>query len=953
MRRSAIAFLSAGIVAAGLFATAPAAPADARDVDLVTVPGLEAPASVVRDVEGLAHINARNQHDLFFLQGWIHANDRLFQMDLTRRQASGTLAELVGQDALAGDVQVRTIGLRRAAERSVPLQSAETRAALSAYSDGVNAWVARNGPPRQYADLLVTRVAPWTPADSIAILKAISFSLSFDMDATRTTNTARYAEAGAANGFDGVAAVDQDLFRFQPFAPASTVPDATGKGAALPATVAARHTPATTGAGPLGGLSEEGLRLVDQYRKVAEQVPLIAQAMNDDFDFGSNAWAIAGRHTATGRPIVANDPHLPLDSPSTLYPITLSGAGFDVTGQGLAGIPYVVVGQNRQLAWGATTNFLDVTDMYQERIEPDPTSPSGLSTVYRGRREHVLAIPESYRINALTPGQRDTIVPVPPSGTVPAATLIVPRRNNGPIVQANVTAGVAVSVQYAGFSGTRELDSFRMLNVARGLDDFKQALSFFDVGSQNFFYADVRGTIAHFTSGELPLREDLQAGRVDGNPPYLVRDGTGGNEWLPVRSAQPGQALPYEVLPFSEMPQVVNPSAGFVINSNNDPAGTTLDNDPLNQVRPGGGIYYLTHTYDNGGRGGRVTDMVRADIRKGRITAEDTRNRQADVTPLDARFFTPYITAAFDRARRSSTPALNALAKDPRVAEAVRRLSAWDGTTPTGIREGFDASDDNGRLGEPSRKEIDASVAATIFAVWRGQYIGKVIDERLAPLNLPLPGGPESVKALKQLLDAFDSRRGVGVSGLDFYAVPGIPDAADRRDVLLLKSLADALDRLAGDPFAPAFNRSTDQDTYRWGKLHRIVFDGLPVPAVYSVPTVDGPFQQPLAGLPGLPADGGFQTVDASSHNPRGASVNDFMFVAGPTSRYVGQATPLGMQGRTSLPGGTSERVGDKFRLNLLGGWLTNETFPSRLYPTDLIGAIDSVTFFTPARRGY
>ncbi|GAA4465427.1 penicillin acylase family protein [Phytohabitans houttuyneae] len=945
MRRSAIAFLSAGIVAAGLFTAAPPAPADVRDAGRVAIPGLRAPASVVRDVEGLAHVNARNQHDLFFLQGWIHANDRLFQMDLTRRQAAGTLAELLGKDALAGDVQLRTIGLRRAAERSLPLQSADTRAALSAYADGVNAWLARNRPPRQYADLLVTRVAPWTPVDSLAILKAISFSLSFDMDGVRTTNTARYARAGAANGFDGVAAVDQDLFRFQPFTRASTVPDATGRRAAIqgnPPVTAGRQSQA------LGELSEEGLRLVDRYRTVAERVPLIAQAMDNEFDFGSNAWAIAGRHTATGRPILANDPHLPLDSPSTLYPITLSGAGFEVTGQGLAGIPYVVVGQNRQLAWGLTTNLLDVTDMYQERIEPDPTSPSGLSTVYQGRKEHVLAIPESYRINTRTPGQSDTIVPVPPGGAVPAATLIVPRRNNGPIVDANVAAGVAVSVQYAGFSGTRELDSFRMVNLARGLDDFKQALSFFDVGSQNFFYADIRGTIAHFTTGEAPLREDLQAGRVDGNPPYLVRDGTGGNEWLPARTKQPGQALPYEVIPFNEMPQVVNPPAGFVINSNNDPAGTTLDNDPLNQTRPGGGIYYLTHTYDNGSRGGRVTDMVRADIRKGRVTAEDTRDRQADVTLLDAQFFTPYITAAFDRARHSATPELNALAGDSRIAEAVQRLSAWDRTTPTGIREGFDASDDNGRLGGPSQKEIDASVAATIFAVWRGQYIDNVIDERLRPLELPLPGGPESVRALKQLLDTFDSRRGVGASGLDFYAVPGVPDAADRRDVLLLRSLADALDRLAGDPFAPAFHRSTDQDTYRWGKLHRIVFDGLPVPAVYSVPTVDGPFAQPLTGLPGLPVDGGFQTVDASAHNPRAASVNDFMFVSGPTNRYVGQATPLGMRGRTSLPGGTSEQIGDKFRLNLLGGWLTNENFPSRLHPTDLIGATDSVTFFTP-----
>src|SRR5687768_5327773 len=125
------------------------------------------------------------------------------------------------------------------------------------------------------------------------------------------------------------------------------------------------------------------------------------------------------------------------------------------------------------------------------------------------------------------------------------------------------------------------------------MEEFRQALQFFDVGSQNFAYADIWGNIGFFTAGEVPLREDLQQGSVRGLPPFFIRDGTGGNEWLAAPDPPATQAVPFAILPFSEMLQIVNPPAGFFVNANNDPAGTTLDNDALNEIRPNGGIYYL------------------------------------------------------------------------------------------------------------------------------------------------------------------------------------------------------------------------------------------------------------------------------------------------------------------------------------------------------------------------
>src|SRR5262249_11007968 len=154
---------------------------------------------------------------------------------------------------------------------------------------------------------------------------------------------------------------------------------------------------------------------------------------------------------------------------------------------------------------------------------------------------------------------------------IPPVTLIVPRRNNGPIVRLDLDSGTALSVQYTGFSPTRELETFLIWNEARGMDEFVEGVQRFDFGSINWAYADVRGNIAFFSSSEVPLREDLQAGSVRGLPPWFIRNGASGNEWLPVRHPQPGQVVPYEILPFDEMPHLINPAAGWFVNANNDP----------------------------------------------------------------------------------------------------------------------------------------------------------------------------------------------------------------------------------------------------------------------------------------------------------------------------------------------------------------------------------------------
>jgi penicillin amidase len=955
MRSTRLASIVSLLLIAGTSsAAAPPGQVKAEDIRLAELHG---PARILRDVDGMAHVEAFDEHDALFLQGWLQAQDRLFQIDVLRRTARGTLAELLGAAALPSDVELQVIGLGRAAQRSLDAYSPEVKAGMQAYADGVNAWVARNALPAEYAALEITKFEKWTALDGASIGKALAFQLSFDVDDGATTAFETYrAVFGAATASK---LFFEDLYRSQPFDLASSVPDSGGSGGAMSKATASGNANA---ARMVPAVDPDAARLLKKYRSRAEKVPFLKSVLNRrDQQIGSNEWAVAGWRTKDGRAIVANDPHLSLDLPATFYPIhlTTKKEGLDAIGESVTGTPWVVLGQNQFITWGETTTGFDVTDTYLEQLALDPKSPSGVSTVYMGQLEPVVALPLSFKVNArngLADGP-NTIVPVP--NGVPTSVLTVPRRNNGPIV-AQLDGGKAISIQYAGFSGTREFETFRRLNYARNLTEFKAALQYFDVGSQNFIYGDIEGNVGYFTTAEVPLREDLQQGLVNGAPPWFIRDGQGGNEWLRYSGNDKTNGTGYAAIPFEELPQVVNPTNGFVVNANNDPAGVTLDNNPLNQLRPGGGLYFLGYTFDLGTRAGRITDALEERLAQGKVDRRDMQAIQADVTLLDAEVLAPYLVQAFDNAVLPAAPAaLKALAADPRVAEAVGRIRNWDYTTPTGVQSGYDASDVDGRLSAPSTEEVERSIAATIYSVWRGQMIRNTIDAVLdgvgaqagfKPGDFPRPGSGESMKALKHLIE----RDGVGVSGINFFQVPGINDAAQRRDITLLANLQRSLDRLAGNQFAAAFGNSTEQTDYLWGKLHRIEFEDVLGSPYGSIPGVTPGFPPSFNGLRGLATDGGFGVVDASSHNPRAQNLDDFMFGGGPNRRYVG--TPGGVRGSieadSALPGGVSGVVGNEFYASLLGRWLTNDTYPFRLKTGEIMQDLHSQQMFKPTGPG-
>lgn len=935
----------------------------------ISTPELSGPGSVAYDAEGIPLIRASNDNDAAFLQGWAHARDRFFQMDTTRRAASGTLAELVGPSVLGDDVQTRTIGLRRAALATWKQVSDDTRGWLKAYSDGVNFWLRNNPLPPEYGALELTRAQEWDPVDTLVIGKALAFQLSFDLDIEQTLRFAAYQQAAAAAGFDGTALFFGDTDRIAPADDRVSVPGFQLGGAmagepGMTALLAASDPIAQIlghGVNDIDRIDDQTVALAEALRPKLTGIPLFERALGrKDSPIGSNEWAVSGAHTASGKALVANDPHLGLDLPSIFIEHHIhstdarhGGTPMDAVGVSLPGAPGIIQGCNQRICWGTTTNSLDVTDVFQERFRVN-TVGLPYATVHGDVEEPVRWVFQSFYVNTLGDGQNDNIERDNSIGYLNGAiTVIVPRRNNGPVLQIDGTSGL--SVAYAGWGATHELECFRRINSAQNLEQFEEALSFFDFGSQNFVYGDVDGNIAYYTTGEAPIRTDLQTlGGPDGGvPPWFIRDGTGArqHDWMPVAHPQPNQALPFEILPASEMPHVVNPASGYVANANNDPSGYSLDNNALNQLRPGGGIHFI----DNGGasayRMGRIDRKLQAMIASGQpITIDDMKQLQANNQQLDAELVLPHLLQAYDNAKTDGAwSALAALAADPRVAEAIDRLSAWDYSTPTGIQAGYDPGDNPANLPAPGQAQIDASVAATIWAQWRSFAVRSTIDATLQRVGLgsALPGNGDAYTGFKFLLDNFALLGGRGASGLNFFEAEGAPDAASGRDFVLLTALKNGLDALASDAFAPAFGGSQNLSDYRWGMLHRITFDH-PLGGPFSLP---GPnpygFADLSPDLPGLSRPGGYEVVDASGHGVRAQGVNGFRFGSGPARRFVGEmSTPV--KAFEILPGGQSGVLGNPTYASQLGRWLTNQYHDVKISAASAAAASPTVVQFTP-----
>ncbi|MCB1865460.1 MAG: penicillin acylase family protein [Chromatiales bacterium] len=928
----------------------------------LVLPGLNGPASLDTDAAGQPVITATNDADACFVLGWSHASNRLYQMDVLRRAASGTLAELLGSAVLEQDVQLRTLGLRRAAERSETVLSATDLACLQAYAAAINTLIAVAPQlPPEYGALELTKagIPAWTPTDTLAIVKLLTFQLGVSLvDIDRTIALLTLQGVGAATGFDGAAAFFEELWRAAPFESAPTIPDYFDDMGKAP-------TPLAAAAIEQGKL----LAQLKQFRSQVDSNPLLQAALRPtSSSMGSNMMLVAGALTESGYPMFANDPHQPLENPSLFFPIasldvTDAQTPYWVSGVSFPGVPGFGQGCTASYCWGSTVNRVDQTDVFQLKLQIDPQAGVPVAYFVENMPRPLQLIPQTYKVNLIKNTVFDDVVD---SGITPqdpgGLTLIAP--DFGPIVNVdfsdptNVTAlAVASVIQFA----TQEFHFFRQLPFVNSPQNFRAALEYFDVGSQNWGYADNAGNIAYFTMAEIPLRTDLQMDKVAGLGPGFIRNGNDPmTHWAALANPQPNQATPFEILPYDELPNEINPTRGYIINANSDPVGTTADNNPLNQWRAGGGIYYLNEgsTYYGGYRqvrmATRIAEVVENDQRK--FTLDDMISIQGETKLHDASVFVPYIVQALVNAQRPEAELpLKALLLVPNLVAAVQRLAAWDFSTPTGTDDGFDFGDNPAQPGPPSDAEIANSVAATLYSGWRDFIVRGTFDLLFGTLETftkvdgladdVLPEPESRIRALRHVLENFDAFKGGSASKLFyFFGTPGINSVADARDFVILLAMKNALDQFASPAFDGAFGQSKNLDDYRWGMLHRIVFKHTlgDFEPLLNVP----PGANTVDALQGFAVDGGTLSIDlATSDRLRADTPADYQFNMGPARRFVAHLVPPEMgpiQAQQITPLGASgiPNPADPFYANQTPLWLTNRFLPLPTGKPDPAGLI-------------
>jgi penicillin amidase len=502
---------------------------------------LGSPAEVFRDRWGVPHIYAGSVKDAMFAQGYVHAQDRLWHMELARRAASGSLAEVFGPVALDADRLLRRVGLRRAAEAELAQFAEAMRENVEAYAAGVNAFIEgnKNRLPPEFL-ILRFRPQPWMPVDGLTIGKFVGWSLSgnWDTEIVRSWIVERLGPEEAARMEPG----------YPVGAPLIVPPGAECRGLGAP--------------------------LLEELRKVQKLVGAGGG--------GSNNWVVDGHKSVTGKPLLANDPHLPLQMPSIWYEVHLNGGGANVIGASIPGIPGVIIGHNDCIAWGVTNTMTDGDDLFVEQINPDDPR----QYAYGGKWVDGDIVREEIRVR----GRREPVV----------EEVLVTR--HGPIIGPSIPGeGRALALRTVVAEPGQHAQSVLLLNSAGNWEEFREALRLWPAPAQNFVYADVEGNIGYQMAGLVPLRAKGQ-GLVP-SPGW-----TGEYEWK-------------GFVPFDELPSVLNPPTHYVATANNK----IVDDDYA---------YFLGAEYLDGYRIQRIVELLEA---REKHSLEDFRSIQGDIYSIPGR----------------------------------------------------------------------------------------------------------------------------------------------------------------------------------------------------------------------------------------------------------------------------------------------------------------------------
>lgn len=604
----------------------------------IQVGGLDGQVDVYRDAMGIPHIYASTQHDLFFAQGYIHAQERFWQMDFWRHIGAGRMSEMFSSQ-VETDMFLRTLGWKEIAEKEYQALDPEFKSMVDAYTDGVNAYLKdhhREALSLEYEVLGLLNadyvIEPWEPSHSLTWGKMLAYDLRGNID----------DEIKRAILLKNLTPEQADeLFPDYP-EDHPVIVEEIGEGVFTP-------SPATVTA----EIPDETLDAL------FHNVTLLDELMGPyDNGIGSNSWVIGGSLTATGKPILANDPHLAIQMPSIWFQIGLhclpktDECPYDVAGFSMAGVPAVIIGHNDRIAWGFTNLGPDVMDLYIEKVNPDNPNQyevNGEWVDFEIRKEIIQVaggepLEMDVRISRHGPVISEVYGVLKNEGD-PKDEKFTPFKDNAGI---ELPEHYAIALQWTAFTVSSSFVAPWKVNTAQNWEEFREAAKTARVPSQNLVYADVDGNIGYQAPGDIPIR----AGG-DGNLP--VPGWTDEYEWL-------------GYIPFEELPYVYNPDKDYIVAANN-------------QVEPREGYPYLiSNDYDLGYRADRITDMI--ENAPGKIDLAYIQAMQGDSFDGGAQYVLPVLLE------------LDFKSATPNQAIALEMLKNWDyqasaNSTPAAIYEVF------------------------------------------------------------------------------------------------------------------------------------------------------------------------------------------------------------------------------------------------------------------------
>jgi len=556
-----------------------------------TVAGLEQEVVVERDARGVPHIRAKTEEDLFVAQGYVIAQDRLWQMDVLRRVARGELSEIFGPIGIERDKEFRTLGLRQAAERDMEKLDAESKKMLAAYARGVNRYIEeRKGRlPWEFVALRY-EPRPWKESDSLLMAGYMYRTLTntWETELRRAQVIQLVGEARAQEMY----VVDSPWDRV--IVGETAAPATAAKEAALavrPKVVIAAKSETE---GEAAGFWEEQL-----WPAVQALVEPVSAEVREGL--GSNNWVVDGRHTASGKPLLANDTHLRLSVPGIWYLVQLTAPGWNVKGFALPGTPGVIIGHNERIAWGFTNNGADVQDLYVETFSTE--NPR----LYLVNNQWVEAQVRTERVKVK--GQVDTLLDV----TV---------TRHGPVVRQDREMKKGFALRWTATEPGGLNSSYSLIGKAKNWEEFRAAMRNVPGPAQNGVYADVEGNIGFIVAADIPVRK-----KGDGSVPA------------------PGDTDEYEwagTIPFDQLPQVLNPPGGRIATANARVVGA-------------GYPFYLTDRWASPYRTARIYELLE---KQAAFRPEDFLAMQTDIVSIPHRFLAGELVRA-----AKAAPAKNERAK--------------------------------------------------------------------------------------------------------------------------------------------------------------------------------------------------------------------------------------------------------------------------------------------------